>query len=261
MLALIAGRGKLPAVLVDSLEDLPFIASPEGFDPDFLVPDRRFRIEELGTLLEELHALGVTEVCFAGGIRRPDIDPARVDAATRPLVPRILAALGQGDDGALRAVLSIFEEAGFAIRGVHEILPALLPDEGVHTARRPDPAQEADAARAARIVAGMGHLDIGQAVAVQAGQALALEGVFGTDWMLASLRQRPDEEGGVLYKAAKPGQDRRIDLPMIGTDTVTAAKRAGLDGIVVARGEVMVLDIDRVVRAADKAGLFLWVRG
>jgi UDP-2,3-diacylglucosamine hydrolase len=260
VLALIAGRGKLPAVLVDSLEDLPFIASPEGFDPDFLVPDRRFRIEALGTLIEEMRALGVTEVCFAGGIRRPDIDPARIDAATRPLVPRILAALGQGDDGALRAVLSIFEEASFTIRAAHEILPALLPDAGVPTARRPDPADEADAARAAAIVAGMGDLDIGQAVAVLSGQALAVEGVFGTDWMLASLRHRPDGGGGLIYKAAKPGQDRRVDLPMIGTDTVTAAKRAGLDGIVVARGEVMVLDLDRVVRAADKAALFLWVR-
>ena len=261
MLALIAGRGKLPAVLVDSLDDLPFIASPEGFDPDFLVPDRRFRIEEMGTLIEEMRALGVTEVCFAGGIRRPQVDPARVDAATRPLVPRILAALGQGDDGALRAVLSIFEEAGFTIRAAHEILPALLPDAGVPTARQPDSAIEADAARAAAIVAGMGNLDIGQAVAVLAGQALAVEGVFGTDWMLASLRHRPDGGGGLIYKAAKPGQDRRVDLPMIGTDTVTAAKRAGLDGIVVARGEVMVLYLDRVTRAADKAGIFLWVRG
>ena len=260
MLALIAGRGKLPAVLVDSLKELPFIASPEGFDPDFLVPDRRFRIEELGTLLEELRALGVAEVCFAGAIRRPDVDPARIDAATRPLVPRLMAALGRGDDWALREVLAIFEEAGFTIRAAHEILPALLPDKGVHTKGHPGPGHEGDADRAAEVVAGLGTLDIGQAVAVKAGQALAIEGVFGTDWMLASLRHRPDNGGGLLYKAAKPGQDRRVDLPTIGMDTITAAKRAGLDGIVVAQGEVMVLDIERVARVADKAGLFLWVR-
>ncbi|RZV99056.1 MAG: hypothetical protein EX266_16025 [Rhodobacteraceae bacterium] len=71
MLALIAGEGKLPAVLVDNLSDLPYIAAMEGYPPDFLTPDRVFRIEHLGTLLEEFRALGITDVCFAGSIRRP----------------------------------------------------------------------------------------------------------------------------------------------------------------------------------------------
>lgn len=259
MLALIAGKGRLPAVLVDNLADLPYIASPEGYDPDFLVPDRRFRIEELGTLIEELKALGVTEVCFAGAIRRPAVDPSRIDAATVPFVPRMMAALAKGDDGALREVLSIFEEAGFGIRGAHEIAH-LLPAEGFLSGRRPEKQHETDAVRATAVLAGLGQLDIGQSCVVHRGQVLAVEGTFGTDWMLSSLSRRPDGKGGIFCKAAKPGQDRRVDLPVVGVETVVAARKARLDGIVVEADGVMVLDPAAVRRMADELGLFFWVR-
>ncbi|NNE79502.1 MAG: LpxI family protein [Silicimonas sp.] len=260
MLALIAGEGKLPAVLVENLPDLPHIASLQGHDPDHLVPDRRFRIEELGTLLAEFQALGITEVCFAGSIARPRIDTSRIDAATEPLVPRIKVALEKGDDGALREVLSIFEEAGMTIRAAHEFAAALLPVHGVFTTRKPSSQNEKDAARAADVLARTGILDIGQSCVVHHGQVLAIEGQFGTDWMLASLENRPDGRGGVFYKAAKPGQDRRIDLPTIGVDTVARAAKAGLDGLVLEEDGVMVLDLAAVERAADECGLFLWVR-
>lgn len=260
MLALIAGQGRLPAVLVDALPDDPYIASPQGFEPDFLVPDRRFRLEHLGTLIAELQALGVTEVCFAGGVTRPELDPSQIDAATMPLVPRVMAALQEGDDGALRVLLSLFEDAGFRIRAANELSSALLPRAAVFTSRRTDEGHVRDAARAADVIAGLGPLDIGQGCVVKAGQVLAIEGAFGTDWMLNSLLRRPDGTGGLFFKAKKPGQDARIDLPLIGVDTVAAAAKAGLDGIVVEEDGVMVLDLAAVTRAADETGLFLWVR-
>jgi DUF1009 family protein len=124
---------------------------------------------------------------------------------------------------------------------------------------------------------------------------IAVEAQPGTDWMLASLLARdhvPAETGGLfddpfgvaadmlggpardprprrdpvlpagglLYKAPKPGQDRRIDLPAIGPETVRRAAAAGLEGIVVEAGGVMILDRDETIAAADRAGLFLWVR-
>ena len=106
----------------------------------------------------------------------------------------------------------------------------------------------------------MGAADVGQACAVLNGQALAIEGVFGTDWMLRSLANRPDGEGGLLYKAPKPDQDRRADLPAIGPDTVRGAADAGLDGIVIEAGGVILLDRDAVVATCDRMGLFLWSR-
>lgn len=270
MLALIAGRGKLPTVLLENIadrneretgdENLPFIASPEGAEPDFVVPDRRFRLEHLGTLLDELKALGVTEVCFAGGVTRPRIDPSQIDAATAPLVPRIAAALQKGDDGALRELLAIFEEAGFRIRAAHEFAAALLPMAGTYTAKRPDDTHKTDAERAAQVLSALGPLDIGQSCVVARNQVLAVEGKFGTDWMLDSLRMRPDDGGGIFYKAAKHGQDRRIDLPVVGVDTIVAARKARLDGVIVEEGGVMVLDLSAVERAADEVGLFFWVR-
>ncbi|NNE86843.1 MAG: UDP-2,3-diacylglucosamine diphosphatase LpxI [Silicimonas sp.] len=260
MLALIAGQGRLPAVLVDALADLPYIATPEGSDPDFLVPDRRFRIEHLGTLINELKALGVTEVCFAGGVARPSIDPAQIDAATMPLMPRMADALQRGDDGALRELLAIFEEAGFTVRPANAYSSALLPVAGTFTTRRPDEQHKKDAARAAEVLAALGPLDVGQGCVVHQGQVLAIEGRFGTDWMLASLQHRPDGQGGLFYKAAKPGQDRRIDLPLVGVGTIAAASKARLDGVVVEEDGVMVLDLAAVERAADELGLFFQVR-
>ena len=88
---------------------------------------------------------------------------------------------------------------------------------------------------------------------------MAVEGTFGTDWMLTSLAARPDEGGGLLYKAPKPEQDRRIDLPTIGPATVWNAKAAGLSGIVIEAGGVLVLDRSDVIKAADEAGLFVMV--
>ena len=270
MLALIAGEGKLPAVLVENIadqnkrdhgdENLPFIASLEGYLPDYLVPDRVFRIEHLGTLIDEFRALGVKEVCFAGSIARPAIDPSKIDPATMPLVPRMMAALQKGDDGALREVIAIFEDAGMTIRAANEFASALLPVQAVYTTRRPDPQNESDATRGVAILETLGALDIGQSCVVCRQQALAIEGQFGTDWMLASLQARPDGKGGVFYKAAKPGQDRRIDLPVVGVDTIVGAQKAGLDGVVVEEDGVMVLDLAAVTRTADELGLFFWVR-
>lgn len=260
MLALIAGTGKLPAVLVENLKDLPHIVALEGFDPDVLVPDQRFRIEHLGRLLEELKALGIVHVCFAGAIGRPEIDQSAIDTATLPLVPRMLAALQKGDDGALREVLSIFEDAGFTIRAPHEFAPALLPVQAVFTSRKPDDQHKTDATRAAEVLQSLGPLDIGQSCVIHQGQVLAVEGRFGTDWMLQTLTSRPDTKGGIFYKAAKPTQDRRIDLPVVGVDTVAGVRKAGLDGIIVEEDSVMVLDLAAVERAADECGLFFWVR-
>ena len=260
MLALIVGEGRLPAVVIENLPEHPYIAALEGHLPDVLTPDRVFRIEHLGTLLEEFKALGVAEVCFAGAIQRPSVDPSRIDTTTKPLVPRIMGALERGDDGALREVLAIFTDAGFTIRSADELAPALLPTEAVITTRQPESRHEADATRAAEILRRLGPLDIGQSCVVHQGQILAIEGLFGTGWMLESLENRPDGAGGIFYKAPKPDQDRRIDLPVVGVDTVVAAGKAGLDGLVIEESGVMVLDLAAVERTADELGLFFWIR-
>lgn len=261
MLALIAGEGALPGLIHAHLGGDVVVCEMKGFAsglPDPIV----FEVERLGSFLKALKARGVTRVCFAGAVRRPKLDPKRIDARTLPLVPKVMAAIGKGDDAALRAVLAIFEDAGLKIVAAHEILPNLLLAEGCPTRAQPSDRDRKDAARAAEIHAAMGAVDLGQAVAVSHGQALGVETLGGTDWMLATLaaNRPPGPDGGLLFKAPKPGQDRRVDLPAIGPATVRGAAAAGLSGIVIEAGGVMVLDRETVLAEADDAGLFLWSR-
>ena len=270
--ALIAGTGALPALLARHLEaeGTSFVlAEMEGFpcavEPGWTV--LRFRVERLAMLFRDLHAAGITRICFAGAVARPALDPSLIDADTAPLVARLLPVIGQGDDALLRGVLALFEEAGFEVVGAETILPGLLPCPGVLGAHAPTEADAADAARAAEILATTGPLDIGQGAVVAQGLCLALETLPGTDAMLdwvadVAAARRPNPQGarGVFYKAPKPCQDRRADLPAIGPDTVRRAAAAGLAGIVVAAGGVLLLDRDRLVAEADRLGLFLWAR-
>ncbi|MEM8732104.1 MAG: UDP-2,3-diacylglucosamine diphosphatase LpxI [Pseudomonadota bacterium] len=261
MLAIIAGEGALPAALLDRLSARPLILSLQGFNPEGVNVDRVFRLEKLGTVLKDLRRDGVTEICFAGGIRRPHINPLAIDFATMPYLPTVKRALAASDDGALRAAIAVLEQAGFAVRAAHEIAPDLLPPPGIPSRLKPDEKARKDAARGQAIVDAMAGADIGQACAVWRGQALSIEGIYGTDWMLKSLAQRPDDgQGGLLFKAPKPTQDRRADLPIIGPRTVEAVAAAGLTGLVLESGGVMVLHKDEVISACDARGLFLWIR-
>lgn len=270
---IVAGRGALPAALARALAAQgrgAVLAEMVGFavdNPDGL-PVIPFRVEKLGALFKALRAAAVAEVAFAGAVARPRLDPAQFDFKTMTLAPRFLPALKGGDDATLRAVLDIFEAEGFAVRAAHDIAPELLPEPGVLTRAQPGSRDRKDAARAARIVAALSAVDVGQGAVVAGGLALGIEALPGTDRMLAQiaalptdLRPDPAAARGVLFKGPKAGQDRRIDLPVIGPDTVAGAVVAGLSGIVIAAGGVMVLDRAAVVAAADAAGLFLWVRG
>jgi UDP-2,3-diacylglucosamine hydrolase len=255
MLALIAGTGGLPAALVARLPVRPVVCAMDGFAPE-LVVDVPFRIEHLGSFIDALIARGVTEVCFAGAVKRPAIDPSAIDAATAPLVPRIMQAIVQGDDGALRIVIALFEERGLNVRTAHEIAPDLLPAVGVLTFERPNEADEADAEVGEDCITEMGAADVGQACVVLDGDILAREDITGTEAMLTAA----DLTGGILFKAPKLDQDRRADLPLIGVDTARQAADAGLLGIVIEAGGVMVLDLEAVIAELDEHGMFLWVR-
>ena len=125
-LALIAGRGGLPARVAAAQEVPPLVCAYEGCDPDGLKPDLTFRLETLGSLLAHLTAAGIREVCLCGAIDRPQLDPARLDARTAPLVPQFQAALSAGDNGALEIIKQIFEGHGMKVLGAD----ALVPDCG-----------------------------------------------------------------------------------------------------------------------------------
>lgn len=265
-LAILAGRGALPALVAAAQAERPLIACLDGFTPEGVTPDITFRIERLVPFLRHLSDEGITTVTFAGAAHRPRLDPSMFDPDTAQMVPRFLAAMQGGDDATLRVVIDIFTEAGFAVEGVATVAPSLVPGAGV-LAGEPTAREKADADRAAAIVAALGAVDVGQGAVVAQGLCLAAEALPGTDAMLAAvaalpahLRPDPTRGRGLLYKAPKPGQDRRIDLPALGPATVEAVAQAGLGGIAWEAGGVICLDLPAMQQAATRLGLFLWAR-
>lgn len=262
--AIIAGQGGLPAALAAVL-DAPFVAALEGFTPAGVAVDQVFRVERLVPFLHGLEDRGITRVVFAGAVTRPRLEPALFDADTAQLVPQLMAAMQGGDDATLRVVLGIFEDFGFTVAGVADVAPSLVPGPGFLTGQAAAP-DDRDAARAADIVRALGAVDVGQGCVVQQGLCLGVEALPGTDAMLASvaalgaLRPDPARGKGVFYKAPKPGQDMRVDLPTIGPDTVRAVAAAHLGGIVWQAGGVICLEQPTMIALADQAGLFLWAR-
>lgn len=264
--ALIAGRGGLAAALAGAMSSRPLVAAMEGFAPDGLAVDLAFRVERLMPFLAALQDKGITTLVFAGAVSRPRLDPALLDPATAAMLPRLMQAMAAGDDATLRAVIEIFTEAGFAVAGVETVAPSLLPGAGI-LAGTLTQADEADAARAAAIVTALGTVDVGQGAVVAQGLCLAVEALPGTDAMLAAVARLPDglrpdpaRGRGLFYKASKPGQDRRIDLPTLGPETVRAVAAAGLGGIAFEAGAVICLDLPEMRRLATETGLFLWAR-
>lgn len=259
-LALIAGRGRLPLEVMQSQAVAPLVCGYEGIDPDDVPVDIRFRLETLGTLLVTLGERGIRQVCFCGGIDRPQLDPGKLDAETQPLVPLFQQAMAAGDNGALQILKTIFEQTGFEVVGADTLLPDLLAEQGVLSEAWPDAQMRRDAARGEQVLAGMAPLDIGQACVIGRGQVLGVEAMGGTDHLLASLPEQVREMRAVLCKGPKAGQIREIDLPTIGPATVEAAHSAGLAGIILDEGDVIVLEPARSAALADRYGLVLWCR-
>ena len=109
------------------------------------------------------------------------------------------------------------------------------------------------------VVHRLGELDIGQAAVIQNGFVLGVEAAEGTDRLVERCAEfiNPDAGGGVLVKAAKPTQDRRVDLPAVGISTVEHAARSGLAGIGVETGRTLIVERAAMIEAADRAGVFL----
>ena len=265
--ALIAGRGQLPQILASRLQadgQPVLLAELEGFESLSAARDDvlRFRLERLVPFLDHLQDQGVTRAVFAGGVHRPRLDPALIDPATMQLLPRIMAAMQQGDDGTLREVIALMGEWGVEVVGAQDLCPELVAAPGPLGAHAPKGQDKHDAARGFDILRVTGAADVGQGCVVAQGQCLAIEALPGTDVMLdhlASLRAAGVvlPAGGVFCKAPKPEQDRRIDLPALGPDSVARAHAAGLRGIAFEAGGVLLIARDEMIARADELGLFL----
>jgi len=268
--AIVAGGGSLPVEVARH-------AKAGGFDP--LVVAIRGEADaaiaafdpvwvewgQIGRMISAIEARGCRDMVLIGGIgRRPEFGAMVSDMATLRRIPKILKALIGGDGDVLDKVLRMIEDEGFRVIGAHEIAPQLLAGAGPLTARKPNAARKQDIAVAIGALDALGAHDIGQGVVVANRRIVAVEAAEGTDSMLARCADLVEsgrisrKAVPVLVKAAKPGQDQRVDLPAVGPRTVEGAKAAGLSGIAVEAGKVLIAEREAMIAAADKAGLFVY---
>jgi UDP-2,3-diacylglucosamine hydrolase len=263
-LGIIAGSGMLPRALADKCAGLgrgSAVVALQGFAKvDDFAPYLRtaLSIGRGRSMIRFFHEHGVREICLIGAVRRPSLWDVRPDFWTLSRVGPILLRGGLGDDGLLKAVRAIFENEGFTIKGIQDFLPELIATTGTLGTHQPDENHQRDILRGYHVARALGMVDVGQAVVVQGGIVLGVEGAEGTAELIrrcgALKRNGP---GPILIKLAKPNQDRALDLPTIGPDTIAQVIHAGFSGIVVESGKTLMTDPSAMLSLADPAGLFI----
>jgi lipid-A-disaccharide synthase len=267
-IGILAGGGRLPLMIAESAAargaNVHIVAIRGEADPMIeRFPHTWVNWGQIGRMLATLRREGGHDLVIAGGVRRPDFWQIRPDAGFFASLPQIVGLIAAGgDDSVLTRVVRFFEQKGLRVRGAHEIAPDLLAEVGdlTHTQLAPEDRRDAEIGFAVR--QRLASLDAGQSVVVADGRVLAIEGAEGTDRMLERVLGLPQREEttlqrGVLAKGPKPGQELRIDMPAIGPRTVDSAVAAGLAGIVVEAGGVLVLDREETLRRAAALALAL----
>ena len=262
-LGLIAGGGHFPGLVIAACRaqgrPLHVIALKGHAEAEVIgdYPADWIRLGEAGTGFSLLKKAGVTDVVMIGHVRRPSFTEMAPDFRTAAFMARVgMKALG--DDGMLRAVVAELESEGFKVLGIDDVLSDCIGLPGNLTKTAPDTQAQSDIQRGVDVALALGRLDVGQAVVVQQGLVLGVEAVEGTDHLIrrtADLKR--SGPGGVLVKLKKPSQDRRMDLPTIGVNTVREAAASGLRGIVFQAGGTLLLGQDACIAEADHLGLFL----
>ena len=261
--ALIAGGGGLPRQFLQSCDRLGievFIVAFKGQTDEQLVAGRPHLLTRLGSagqIIETLRAQDIRDMVFIGSIRRPGLAELRPDLRATAFFFKIgLKALG--DDGLLKAVRKELEEEGFILHGVQEFMKECIASEGRVGTIEPSREALADIAYGGTLALALGRLDIGQSVIVQQGLVLGVEAAEGTDELIRRCAAyRREGQGAVLVKRAKPQQDRDLDLPTMGPETVRLCAEAGMAGIAVEAGASLMLDPGAVAELADRQGLFV----
>jgi DUF1009 family protein len=270
--AILAGSGQLPVQLAEHLERTGREHRILAFR-GFVGRDVRRRAHatvdllDLKTIMQTLDAWRPHAVTLVGAVRRPGMSALLGAYSLLRNRQEVRDVISRGDDQVLRGAVRLLEDRGHRVVGAHELAPDLLAPPGLQGDVAPGPEEERAIRMGLEVLGALSGFDIGQATVVAGQHVLAIEGPEGTDRMLrrvARIRhpwfvRRRRREGGALVKAAKRGQDLRVDMPAIGPRTLVEAARAGLSGVAIGAGSTLVLDREETVRTADRLGLFLQV--
>jgi len=281
-LGLIAGNGRFPFLLIDAArahnltvvvaaikeETDPEIDTRAAADPSIHV--HWLSLGELSRLIETFQAEGVTRAIMAGQVKHKQIF-----SSIRPdwrLAKLLLNLRTRNTDMLLGAVAKVLGDEGIELISSTTYLEPLLARPGVLTARAPDEEEEKDIAYGRTVAEAIATYDLGQTVVIAAQACVAVEAMEGTDATITRAGELfrtleyGDESATTLrrsltvVKVAKPNQDMRFDVPVIGVATIQAMHAAGATCLAVQAGKTLLFDAAATVTAADRAGIAIIAR-
>ncbi|WP_339052150.1 LpxI family protein [Candidatus Lariskella endosymbiont of Epinotia ramella] len=263
-LGIIAGSGLLPRHVYDAcieqgievhvigLENQTSRDLFQGVEIEF------FPVHSVKKIINKMNAIGIKYVVCAGVVKRTSLSKLLLDFKAAKLLAMIMKA-GLNDNAILGAVLEFLEREGFVIIPPEKIATQIVAKSGSMGSVKPTPSAMQDIRKGAKILKGIAAFDIGQALVMQNGLVLGVEAVEGTDQLIERCgKVQQKGESCILLKVTKPQQDKRIDLPCIGPDTITRLHQYHFHGVAVEAGVSLILDKKETIRRADELGVFVF---
>jgi DUF1009 family protein len=268
-LGLIAGNGRFPFLALDAARamgrNVTVIAIKDEADSALEAAAHGHgaalhwvSLGQLGKCISLLRDAGVSEAVMAGQVKHVKIFTDFMPDLTLLSVVRRLK--GRNTDALIAAVAEVLREKGIHLLDSTLFLRPLLAGEGVLTRRGPSESEQADFAFGYRMADTIAGLDIGQTIVVKDQAVVAVEAMEGTDETIARAG-RLAGPGSIVVKVAKPNQDMRFDVPVVGVPTIAAMRSAGAVAMTVDAGRTLMLDGEAIIHAADEAGICIVGRG
>ena len=259
-LAIISGSGELPLIIKKQYKKAMFIAFNNS---NIIVENNAIdcEFEKLGFLFDSLKQNNIRRVVMAGAIARPQFDKSKMDEYTLDLLPKLNTKLVQGDNELLSFIAEEFENKGYQIVGASDIISDVTVAPGFVCGTSYEFFSR-DISRADRLLKALGPEDIGQGIVIENGLVLGIETLQGTNELLSFVEQTASHHringlGGIFVKRPKVNQDLRFDMPVIGPRTVELACKAGLRGLIISPGSVMLLEREKCVKLAEANNFFI----
>jgi DUF1009 family protein len=257
---LIAGNGKFPFLVLEGARsrgiEMAVIAIREEASPELERAAARLHWVSLGELsrtIELLHEEGVTQAVMAGQVKHN-----KIFSAIRPdwrLAKLLLSLPKKNTDSLIGAIAKLLEGEGIRLVDSTAFLGPLLPEAGVLTRRRPDEEEAADIAYGREVAQRLAGLDLGQTVVICDGACVAVEAMEGTDETIERAARLTEGKRLVVVKVSKPQQDMRYDVPVVGLKTIEVMKRSNATALAVDAGRTLLFDREKLLAAADEAGI------
>lgn len=254
---LIAGNGRLPFLVLEGARqqgiDLVVAAIKEETSPE--LADWATRLEwlsvgHLGKLIQFFRREGVTHLILAGQVKHAQIfGPALPDLK----MIKVLAGLRRKNtDSLIGAIVQELEKEGFTVIDSTYFIKPLLAPAGKLTRRGPSQQEQKDIEYGLDVAREIARLDLGQTIVVREQAVVAIEAMEGTDATILRAGELAKGQPLTVVKVAKPHQDMRFDVPVIGVPTIQTMIKAGATALSVTAGKTLLLDKSALIDLADQ---------